>query len=191
MKKREAMTIILAALLTAIVTAGCASTKTVSVSFTTRPQAPDEQAVAEVLNGLITAYNDRDFDRWFAYYAPDAKIESLAACAVVSREEHRTAVTAAKYRPKAQLRMEKITMVASDRSRVEGELDLLCAWDTEVHRIRYDLIRLDGKWLIIEEKLPGELLFRLGKDQKSPPRTHRSGCAMNRLSGFFRGSASV
>ena len=44
------------------------------------------------------------------------------------------------------------------------------AWDTEVHRIRYELTRVDGKWLIIEEKLPGELLFRLGKAQMSPPR---------------------
>jgi len=155
--------ILLTACLIAVAAAGCARIETRPVWYATEPKTPDEQAVAKVLEGLIIAFNERNYDQLFAYYAPEAKIESLAANAVVSRDEHRAAVIANKYLPKEELGNTRITMASPDQARAEAELSLLHSWGPDVYPIVYDLIRRDGQWLVIEERLPGVWLLKLGK----------------------------
>ena len=162
MKIREAITILCACLVVAAA-AGCASMETKPVWFSSEPKTPDEQAVAKVIEGLINAYNGRNYDQLLAYYAPDAKIESLAANAVVSREEHLAAVKMSKYLPKEELGKIRITMASPDEARAEAELSLLHSWGPDVYPIVYDLIHRDGQWLVIEERLPGVWLLKLGK----------------------------
>jgi hypothetical protein len=173
MKTRQAL-ILLSACLMAVAAAGCARIETRPVWFLSDPKTPDEHAVAKVLEGLITAFNDRNYDQLSAYYAPEAKIESLAACGVVSREQHRAAVIANKYLPKEELGNTRIKMASPDEARAEGELRLLYSWGPDdssgphAYAIVYSLIRRDGQWLVIEEKLPGVWLFKLARRQEKP-----------------------
>jgi hypothetical protein len=146
-----------------VAAAGCARIETRPVWYATEPKTPDEHAVAKVLEGLITAFNDRNYDQLVTYYAPEAKIESLAANTVVSREEHLAAVIANKYLPKEELGNARIKMASPDQARAEAELSLLHSWGPDVYPIVYNLIHRDGQWLVIEERLPGVWLFKLGK----------------------------
>ena len=170
---------ILSACLVAVAAAGCARIETRPVWYATEPKTPDEQAVAQVLEGLIIAFNERNYDQLFAYYAPEAKIESLAACGVVSREQHRAAVIANKYLPKEELGNTRIKMASPDEARAEGELRLLYSWGPDdssgphAYTIVYSLIRRDGQWLVIEERLPGVLLLKLAKRTPSPASQQR------------------
>jgi hypothetical protein len=161
MKTRQAI-ILLSACLMGVAAAGCTHIETRPVWFLSEPKTPDEQAVAIVLEGLITAFNDRNYDQLATYYAPEAKIESLAANAVVSREEHLAAVIANKYLPKEELGNTRIKMASPDQARAEAELSLLYSSGPEVYQIVYNLIHRDGQWLVIEESLPGVWLLRLG-----------------------------
>lgn len=162
MKTHQAI-ILLFVCLMAVTAAGCARIETRPVWFSSEPKTPDEHAVAKVLEGLITAFNDRNYDELFAYYAPEAKIESLTANAVVSREEHLAAVIANKYLPKEGLGKTRITMASPDQARAEAELSLLYSWGSDVYPIVYNLVRRDGQWFVMEERLPGVWLLKLGK----------------------------
>jgi len=158
MKTRQAI-ILLSACLIGVAAAGCARIETRPVWFLSEPKTPDEHAVAKVLEGLITAFNDRNYDQLTTYYAPEAKIESLAATGIVSREEHLAAVIANKYLPKEELRNTRIKMASPDQARAEAELSLLYSWGPDVYQIVYNLVRRDGQWLVIEESLPGVWLW--------------------------------
>lgn len=145
---------VMAGIVCIIITVGCANPRTKPVSFVTEPRTPDEQAVSQMLEAMITAYNHGDIEKHVACYAPDAKIESLSAGGVVSREEYRKAVRALRELPTVELKRTKITMPSPDRSRVEADLHVFSSRGTNIHRIVYDITRREKNWFIIEQQYP-------------------------------------
>jgi len=154
MKTHKVMTAIVLVMLAA----ACAGVETKPagtkpVSFVTQPKTPDEQAVAQMLEAWIAAYNEPNLAKHVACYGPDAKIKSLAAGGVVSREEYMAALLSIIHLPKLELRQIKITMLSPDRSHVEAdEHTFFASGSTDVNRHFFDLIRRDGQWYIIEER---------------------------------------
>jgi len=66
----------------------CATVDTRPVKFQTEVKTTAEQQLAQAVEAMINAYNNRDIKKHVSYYAPDAKIESLRAGGTVSRDQY-------------------------------------------------------------------------------------------------------
>lgn len=145
---------IMSVLLSLIVAAACAGSETKPVSFVVEPKTPEEEMVARRLETLVTAYNLRNIDSHVAHYAPDAKIESLVAGDVVSRDRYHAALRSLTQLPSIDLQRTRITILSLDRSRVEADLRSFYSGRVQIRRIVYEFVRRDGQWFIIEQQYP-------------------------------------
>jgi len=135
-----------------MVVVACASVRTKPVSFVIEPKTPDEQAIVQMLEAMINAYNDRNIDKHVAFFSPEAKVESLRAGGVVSRDEYRTALLRSSQLPQLELRQTKIMLLSSDRSRIEADVYMFGSGGTNIRHIFYNLIRREGEWFIIGQQ---------------------------------------
>ena len=139
--------------------AACEKTPIKPVQFAREPQTPDEQAVAQLLEAYVKAWNEhkagneQDIDKFLSFYAPEAKIDSLVAGKVVSRAENKVAILAMQdpNYSKIALRKVSIKLLPPDRGQVESEMLIFGPTKTRYPFI-VDLIHRGGQWLILEQK---------------------------------------
>ncbi len=143
---------LLVSLLVLMVSA-CAAMETKPVSLAVPASSPDEMAVVQRLENSISAYNAGRYDEHLACYAPDAKIHSLMVGGMVTRGAY-AATLKTSSSATVSLDQVNVTMLSPDRSRVEGVLYMNSPRGQLAQKVRYELIRKNGNWYVIEQKYP-------------------------------------
>ncbi len=129
--------------------AACAQQK--AISFLADPRNADEAAIASAMEDSVASYNSGDFVRHVAHYAPDARIQSLAAGGFVTRDQYESTMKTAGG-PNVYLSQVKIIMESSDLGRMEAVLMVRFSRGMMSKPVTYMFARRNGEWLIVEQK---------------------------------------
>ena len=146
---------ILVMLFCLIIATACATAETKPVKFVSEVKTSEGMQLGQTMEAMINAYNNRDIKKHVSYYASDAKIESLRAGGVVSRDQYESALLeSAQNLPLIKLEVIKITTLSPDICRVEGSMLSSSPRGESLRPIIYDFIRREGKWFVIQQQYP-------------------------------------
>ena len=123
----------------------CLSAET--VSFKVTPATDEEKAVAKTLENMISAYNEKNIDKHVNCYAADAKIGSKLTGGSLSKEEYRETLKKRKKLPKLKLKDAKILKLSPTKYQVDAILS-----SNRMFYILFDLISLEGRWVVLEQR---------------------------------------
>jgi hypothetical protein len=133
----------------------CATVDTGSVKFQTKLKTTADQQLAQAVEAMVNAHNNRDIKKHISYYAPDAKIESVRAGGTISRDQYEsTLLSNLANLPFIKLDGLKMIELSPTRKRIEGNISTSGPIGTSLGPIIYELVRREGNWLVIEQRYP-------------------------------------
>ena len=146
---------ILVMLFCLIIAMACATVETKTVKFQTEVKTSEEVQLAQTVEAMINAYNNRDIKKHVSYYAPAAKIESLRAGGTVSRDQYESTLLGSLANlPFIRLDVLKIIELSFNRRRLEANISSSGPSGMTQRPIIYELIQREGNWLVIEQQYP-------------------------------------
>jgi hypothetical protein len=118
-----------------------------AVSYLTQPSSADEQAIANVLETMISSYNDRDIEKHLSCFSPDARIDSKLAGGFVTFDEYREILKKGRL-PTIRLKNTKINKISENKFQVDTTL----VGPKSSSYLIYAFVAIEGKWLVIEQR---------------------------------------
>ena len=128
------------------------------VMSTVEAETADEQAISQVIKGIVAAFNARDPETQLTAYAPDAMIESITARgAPMPREQYAALIRT--WTPSGTVYLRKVSVKVLSANEAEatalfrlhdGDHDILGRRD-------YRFARRAGQWLVVDARFVGPI----------------------------------
>ncbi len=128
------------------------------VVTTVETKKTDEQAIAQLIEGIVAAYNTRDLEAQLAAYAADARIESLAARgAPMSRDQYAALRRTWTPRGTVYLRALSVNVLSANTAGATALFRLVNGGQNILGRRAFRLARRSGQWLVVDARFVGPI----------------------------------
>lgn len=128
------------------------------VVTTVETEKTKEQAIVQLIEGIVTAYNTRNLEAQLAAYAADARIESLAARgAPLSRDQYATLRRTWTPRGTVYVRALSVTILSADTAEATALFRLVNGDQNILGRRAFRLARRSGQWLVVDARFVGPI----------------------------------